>query len=168
MNALKKNTRKQRNLDQKAKRAQSRQAMMALLGKTVIETKHPVLGENGLPVEGEFTTTLDFPPFIKTAADGSLLPMGRAGHQNPPHLVFVGAKSHPHHGAQSKLRPGNAFRTDLSTGNKLSLHEEATCENASRSLMVEIDKILNPPEAEDGATKIPVIPENLADTAAQL
>src|SRR5580658_6876879 len=97
MKADKKAARKERNRLAKVAKKSTRQAFLAMLGKTIIEKEVPVIDEaTGLPAKNEDGTsktkkTLEFPPYIKTSADGSPLPF-RWQAQNPPRLGWLGAK----------------------------------------------------------------------------
>jgi hypothetical protein len=166
MKPEKKAVRNEKNKAAKVAKAAARQANLALIGQLVYEKEVPTgkvsvvstFAEDGTETKTttpEMKTTLCLPPAIRTAKDGSILPLKQREPRSVPALAFIGAKTYKHHGAQSKLRPGNK-----------ELHGEAIVELHSRSLAVEIDKALNPPEAE--GTPIPVVPADLAGEAAQL
>jgi hypothetical protein len=108
------------NLGQKIIKAEQRRLDLIELGKTLVKTE-----VDGPEVDGEPTKVVkyDIPGVTEQPA-----------FNNPPHLSFVGMKRHPHHFAQSKLRPGNK-----------ELHGEAIVENASRTFTKECDKAMNVP-----------------------
>jgi hypothetical protein len=143
MNPDKKQARKERNRLAKQEKAAARQANLALVGKLVFEKE----------VDGK--KVLDFPPVIRTSADGSILPLPEHRHPSFARSVFVNGKTFKNSYISMKNRPGNSI-----------LHAEAIVEDASRAFAKEVDKILNPPKVEE--TVIPVIPENAAIEAAQL
>jgi hypothetical protein len=156
----KKLSRKERNRLTKEQKRKNREAFLAMLGKTVIEKEVPVIDEaTGLPAKNEdgtpkTTKTLEFPGYIKTAADGEPLPF-KGRQQNPPQLGWLGGKTFKQRLGGRKNRPGEKF-----------LHEQAIAEDASRVLAREVDKVLNPPVPEE--TMVPVVPINAAQEVASL
>jgi hypothetical protein len=160
MKADKKAARKERNRLAKVAKKATRQAFLAMLGKTIIEKEVPVIDEaTGLPAKNEdgtpkTTKTLEFPSYIKTAADGEPLPF-KGQQQNPPQLGWLGAKTFKQRLGGRKNRPGEKF-----------LHEQAIVEDASRTFAKEVDKVLNPPAPDE--TTVPVVPINAAQEVASL
>jgi hypothetical protein len=152
MNPSKQAARKERNKAAKQKKAETRQQFMAMLGHTVVE-KEISTGEQNEDGSPRTEKILDFPPFIKTAADGSPLPF-RGQQQSPPRLAFVGAKTYVQRQGGRKNRPGETV-----------LHEAAIVEDASRTFAKEVDKILNPPQE---TPTVPVVPIDAAELTAQI
>lgn len=151
MKPEKKAARKEANRKRKAEKAESRKQFMAMLGRTVVEKEVPTGNqtEDGKP---EMKKVLEFPPYIKTALDGSPIPY-RGQAQHPPRLTFVGGKTYKQQGLSRKNRPG-----------ELKLHEEAIVEDASRSFAKAVDSVLNPPVEP----VVPVVPVDAAELAAQI
>lgn len=140
MTPEKKAARTAKNRAAKAKKAADRKSNLALVGRLVYEKTSPVetveTDNYGEPVFSVDTvTTLHLPPAIRTARDGSILPLKIREPKSVPALAFIGAKSYRHSGPQSKTRPANK-----------ELHAEAVVELHSRSHAVAMDA--NPtPEA---------------------
>ena len=159
MTPLKKAARNLRNKAEKIRKAFARRANLALVGKLVYDKVVAIDIETSDGVQTK--TVPDFALVVRTARDGSILPLKQTSNDIPARvagygstsLLFLSARQHKQHGAQAKTRPGNHL-----------LHGEATVENHSRSLAVEIDKALAPADS----TPIPVIPVNVAEEAAQL
>ena len=152
MTPEKKAARTERNKQAKTVKREIRQANLAVVGRLVFEKEVPT-GETNEDGTQKTKTVLCLPPFIRTASDGSILPLKNREPRSVPSLAFIGAKTYRHHGGHAKTRPGNK-----------ELHGEAIVELHSRSLAVAIDAVLNPPEG----TPIPVVPENAAQEVAQL
>lgn len=157
MNPEKKAARILKNKAGKAHKAEVRKNFLALLGKTVVSNLTPVLNAEGIPEleengDPKMTTTLSFPPYIKTSADGSPLPFRGRDTARTSRSAFIGSKAAASSGLSRKNRPGEKV-----------LHTEAVTEDASRSFAKEVDKILNPPKVE---TPVPVVPVDAAELAA--
>lgn len=139
MTPEKKALRKKRNAEFKANRAATRKQFLVNLGHVVIEKEVPVLDANKQPVMGEdgkqkTMKVLDFPPFIKTSADGTPLPF-RGRYQRPPRLSWLSQRSgHPTRVGHNKNKSG-----------RLQEYNAAIGEQGSRLFAQAVDAILNPP-----------------------
>jgi hypothetical protein len=157
MTPEKKAARKTRNLGLKAKKAEVHRQFLVHLGHVVVEKEVPVV-KDGAPVldeTGKQVTkkVLDFPPFIKTSADGTPLPF--RGQFNSPHrLGWIAGRCR-----------ATRFGDRKGQSSHLLEYNEAIGEHGSRVFAAEVEKILNPPVESPTAT---VTPEQVEAITKQL
>lgn len=146
--------RKARNQKHKAERKEAFKNMLIALGKALVKTEVPAVDADAVAIKDAdgkpvMETHYDFPAYIKTTADGSVLPVKYDFRPKFQRLAWIGGKMFKQQGMSRKNRPGES-----------KLHVEALVEDASRSFTREVDKALAP--------EVPVVPIDAAPEAAKL